>query len=165
MGFYKKNAKINQEDIDIDLPEDNNVSDMDTVEATTAEIEFDNTVDNSNELDELAEHVDESLEKVNESLESPEEVEAIDVAVVNESLNHYFRSLGLPRENVGISTEAIKQNPVANLEAIKVELEGLGSKIKEYATAAWKKIVELFKKLVEYITDIFNINKFIINIL
>jgi hypothetical protein len=160
MGFYKKNAKINQEDIDIDLPEDNNVSDMDTVEATTAEIEFENTVDNSNELDELAEHVDESLEKVNESLESPEEVEAIDVAVVNESLNHYFRSLGLPRENIGISTEAIKQNPVANLEAIKVELEGLGSKIKEYATAAWKKIVELFKKLVEYLTDIFNRTKF-----
>ena len=151
---------VSTEDIDSELVEDDNVSDIDAVEATTAEIEFENTVEDSEELDELADRVDESLEKVEESLESPEEVEAIDVAVVNESLNHYFKAIGLPRENLGISTEAIKQNPVANLEAIKVELEGLGSKIKEYATAAWKKIVELFKKLIEYLTDIFNRTKF-----
>lgn len=151
---------INFESIDIDLPEDNNVSDIDAIEATTAEIEFENTVEDSEELDELADRLDESLEKVEESLESPEKVEAIDVAVVNESLNHYFRALGLPRENLSISTEAIKQNPITNLEAIKVELEGLGSKIKEYATAAWKKIVELFKKLVEYLTEVFNRTKF-----
>ena len=153
-------SNINFESIDNELVEDDNASDIDAVEATTAEIEFENTVEDSEELDELADRVDESLEQVEESLESPEEVEAIDVAVVNESLNHYFKAIGLPRENIGISTEAIKQNPVANLEAIKVELEGLGSKIKEYATAAWKKIVELFKKLVEYLTDIFNRTKF-----
>lgn len=151
---------VSTEDIDNELVEDDNVSDIDAVEATNAEIEFENTVEDSEELDELVDRVDESLEQVEESLESPEEVEAIDVAVVNESLNHYFRAIGLPRENLGISTEAIKQNPVANLEAIKVELEGLGSKIKEYATAAWKKIVELFKKLVEHLTDIFNRTKF-----
>lgn len=157
-------SNINFESIDNELVEDNTsdteVSDIDAVEATTAEIEFENTVEDSEELDELADRVDESLEKVEESLESPEEVEAIDVAVVNESLNHYFKAIGLPRENLGISTESIKQNPVANLEAIKVELEGLGSKIKEYATAAWKKIVELFKKLVEYLSDMFNRTKF-----
>lgn len=157
-------GNINFESIDNELVEDNisdtEVSDIDAVEATTAEIEFENTVEDSEELDELADRVDESLEKVEESLESPEEVEAIDVAVVNESLNHYFKAIGLPRENLGISTESIKQNPVANLEAIKVELEGLGSKIKEYATAAWKKIVELFKKLVEYLSDVFNRTKF-----
>ena len=151
---------VSTEDIDNQVVEDDSASDIDAVEATTAEIEFENTVEDSEELDELADRVDESLEKVEESLENPEEVEAIDVAVVNESLNHYFKAIGLPRENIGISTEAIKQNPVANLEAIKVELEGLGSKIKEYATAAWKKIVELFKKLVEYLTDIFNRTKF-----
>lgn len=167
-SFFKENTDytvynpngVNQEDADIALPEDDNASDIDAIEATTAEIEFENTVEDSEELDELADRVDESLEKVEESLKSPEEVEVIDVAVVNESLNHYFRALGLPRENIGISTEAIKQNPVANLEAIKVELEGLGSKIKEYATAAWKKIVELFKKLVEYLTEVFNRTKF-----
>lgn len=157
-------GNINFESIDNELVEDSTsdteASDIDAVETTTAEIEFENTVEDSEELDELADRVDESLEQVEESLESPEEVEAIDVAVVNESLNHYFKAIGLPRENLGISTEAIKQNPVANLEAIKVELEGLGSKIKEYATAAWKKIVELFKKLVEYLSDVFNRTKF-----
>ena len=161
MGFYKKKAiRINREDIDNELQEDDNVSDIDAVEATTAEIEFENTVEDSEELDELADRVEESLEQVEESLESPEEVEAIDVAVVNESLNHYFKAIGLPRENIGISTESIKQNPVANLEAIKVELEGLGSKIKEYAVTAWNKIVELFKKLVEYLSNLFNRTKF-----
>lgn len=157
-------SNINFESIDNELVEDSTsdteVSDIDAVETTTAEIEFENTVEDSEELDELADRVDESLEQVEESLESPEEVEAIDVAVVNESLNHYFKAIGLPRENLGISTESIKQNPVANLEAIKVELEGLGSKIKEYATAAWKKIVELFKKLVEYLSEVFNRTKF-----
>lgn len=164
MSVYVKLSEsthtVSTENIDNELQEDDSVSDIDAVEATTAEIEFENTVEDSEELDELADRVDESLEKVEESLESPEEVEAIDVAVVNESLNHYFRSLGLPRENIGITTEAIKQNPVANLEATKLVLKILGSKIKEYAAAAWKKIVELFKKLIKYLSDAFNRTKF-----
>lgn len=92
-------SNINFESIDNELVEDDNASDIDAVEATTAEIEFENTVEDSEELDELADRVDESLEKVEESLESPEEVEPIDVAVVNESLNHYFKAIGLPRES------------------------------------------------------------------
>ena len=74
---------------------------------------------------------------------------------MQESINNFYRTLGLDRNTVNISTESIKADPSTHMQGLKLELEGLGDTIKEYAKKAWDKILEFFRKVKEYFKKMF----------
>lgn len=62
--------------------------------------------------------------------------------------------MGLTRESVNLSLEDVRNNSRESMEGLKVELEGIGEKIKEYAKKAWDKIVELIKQFISFLSQI-----------
>ena len=170
MGFYKH--KNNQEADTAELSSNVNIpSEVDLEPVTIEDVigqditnsEFQETskdlkdaIETSDELESVGSEVQEELDAVNERLESEEPIDPVDVAIVNESLQHYNKLLGLTRESVNLSLENVRNNSRESMEGLKLELEGIGEKIKEYTKKAWDKIVELFKKFIDFL---FNIRK------
>lgn len=165
MGFYKVNKKLNLEneveEVIIEEPTTTEDTIEDVVEQDIANSEFQETskdlekaIETSDELESIGSEVQEELDAVNERLESEEPIDPVDVTVVNESIQHYSKLLGLTRESINLSLEDVRHNSRESMEGLKVELEGIGAKIKEYAKKAWDKIVELFKKLMDFLFDI-----------
>ena len=156
MGFYKKrNNTINREDI---VPDKTEVEDttepIDISNVQRTGVELTEAVDDYEELSDLADEVDNKLETVEETLKE-DNADPIDVAVVQESINNFYRTLGLDRNTVNISTESIKADPSTHMQGLKLELEGLGDTIKEYAKKAWDKILEFFRRIKEYFKTMF----------
>lgn len=157
MGFYKKrNIVINREDIVLDkvevVKDTAEPIDISNVQRTSAELT--KSIDGYEELSDVADEVDNKLETVEETLQE-DNVDPIEIAVVQESINNYYRALGLKRNTINISTESIKSNPNTHMQELKLELEGLGDTIKEYAKKAWDKILEFFRKIKEYFRTMF----------
>lgn len=116
--------------------------------------DLEEAIETSDELESVGSEVQEELDAVNDRLESEEPIDPVDVTVVNESIQHYSKLLGLTRESVNLSLEDVRNNSRESMEGLKVELEGIGEKIKEFGKKAWDKIVELFKKLMDFLFDI-----------
>ena len=161
MGFYKINKKLNLEnDVEeVIIEEPATVEDVVEQDITNSEFQetskdLEDAIDTSDELESVGSEVQEELDAVNERLESEEPIDSVDVTIVNESIQHYSKLLGLTRESVNLSLEDVRNNSRESMEGLKVELEGIGAKIKEYAKKAWDKIVELFKKLMDFLFDI-----------
>ena len=159
MGFYKKKAiRINRENIEStnevieDL--DNIVDPLDIAQVQKTSNNLTDAVDGCDDLSNVADEVNNKLETVEEHLQE-DNVDPIDVAVVQESINNFYRTLGLDRNTVNISTESIKADPSTHMQGLKLELEGLGDTIKEYAKKAWDKILEFFRKVKEYFKKMF----------
>lgn len=164
MGFYKVNKKLNLEneveEVIIEEPTTAEDTIENVVEQDITNSEFQETskdledaIETSDELESVGSKVQEELDAVNERLESEEPIDPVDITVVNESIQHYSKLLGLTREPVNLSLEDVRNNSRESMEGLKVELEGIGAKIKEYAKKAWDKIVELFKKLMDFLFD------------
>lgn len=113
--------------------------------------DLEDAIETSEELDEVGSEVQEELDAVNERLKSEEPIDSVDVTVVNESIQHYSKLLGLTRESVNLSLEDVRNNTRESMEGLKVELEGIGEKIKEFGKKVWAKILELFSKLLKLI--------------
>nr|DAU89560.1 MAG TPA: internal head protein [Caudoviricetes sp.] len=135
----------------------------DVVEQDITNSEFQETskdleeaIETSDELESVGSEVQEELDAVNERLESKEPIDPVDVTVVNESIQHYSKLLGLTRESVNLSLEDVRNNSRESMEGLKVELEGIGEKIKEYAKKAWDKIVELIKQFISFLSQLRN---------
>ena len=133
----------------------------DVVEQDITNSEFQETskdleeaIETSDELESVGSEVQEELDAVSERLESEEPIDPVDVTVVNESIQHYSKLLGLTRESVNLSLEDVRNNSRESMEGLKVELEGIGEKIKEYAKKAWDKIVELIKQFISFLSQI-----------
>ena len=161
MGFYKTTKKLNLEneveEVIIEEPATiENVVEQDITNSEFQETskDLEEAIETSDELESVGSGVQEELDAVNERLESEEPIDPVDVTVVNESIQHYSKLLGLTRESVNLSLEDVRNNTRESMEGLKVELEGIGEKIKEYTKKAWDKIVELFKKLMDFLFDI-----------
>lgn len=109
--------------------------------------DLEDAIETSNELESVGSEVQEELDAVNERLESEEPIDPVDVTVVNESIQHYSKLLGLTRENTNLSLEDVRNNSRESMEGLKLELEGIGEKIKEYAKKAWKKNNRIAKEI------------------
>nr|DAN55953.1 MAG TPA: internal head protein [Caudoviricetes sp.] len=116
--------------------------------------DLEDAIETSDELESVGSEVQEELDAVNERLESEEPIDPVDVTVVNESIQHYSKLLGLTRESVNLSLEDVRNNSRESMEGLKVELEGIGEKIKEYSKKAWNKIVELIKQFIGFLSQI-----------
>ena len=167
MGFYKVNKKLNLENeveevlIEEPATTEDTIEDVVEQDITTSEFQetskdLEEAIETSDELESVGSEVQEELDAVNERLESKEPIDPVDVTVVNESIQHYSKLLGLTRESVNLSLEDVRNNTRESMEGLKVELEGIGEKIKEYAKKAWDKIIELIKKFIGFL---FNIRK------
>ena len=161
MGFYKTNKKLNLENgvEEVIIEEPATIEDVVEQDITNSEFQetskdLEDAIETSDELESVGSEVQEELDAVNERLESEEPIDPVDVTVVNESIQHYSKLLGLTRESVNLSLEDVRNNTRESMEGLKVELEGIGAKIKEYTKKAWDKIVELFKKLMDFLFDI-----------
>ena len=117
--------------------------------------DLEDAIETSDELESVGSEVQEELDAVNDRLESEEPIDPVDVTVVNESIQHYSKLLGLTRESVNLSLEDVRNNTRESMEGLKVELEGIGEKIKEFGKKVWAKILELFGKLLNFIKKIF----------
>lgn len=116
--------------------------------------DLEEAIETSDELDEVGSEVQEELDAVNERLKSEEPIDSVDVTVVNESIQHYSKLLGLTRESVNLSLEDVRNNSRESMEGLKVELEGIGENIKTFGKKVWAKIQELFGKLLKLIKGI-----------
>ena len=163
MSLNKMVKKLNLESEGIDVSEVEDQTVEDVVEADITNSEFQETskdleeaIETSDELESVGSEVQEELDAVNERLESEEPIDSVDVTVVNESIQHYSKLLGLTRESVNLSLEDVRNNSRESMEGLKVELEGIGEKIKEYAKKIWEFILNIFKRLKEFFIKLFN---------
>jgi hypothetical protein len=161
MGFYKTTKKLNLENEveEVIIEEPATIEDVVDRDITNSEFQetskdLEDAIETSDELESVGTEVQEELDAVNERLESEEPIDPVDVTVVNESIQHYSKLLGLTRESINLSLEDVRNNTRESMEGLKIELEGIGAKIKEYTKKAWDKIVELFKKLMDFLFDI-----------
>ena len=173
MALNKMVKKLNLENEVEEVIAEEPATIEDVVEQDITSSEFQETskdlegaIETSDELESVGSEVQEELDAVNERLESEEPIDPVDVTVVNESIQHYSKLLGLTRENTNLSLEDVRTNTRESMESLKVELEGIGEKIKEYAKKAWAKIIELIKKFIDFLFNIRkSINRKIQNIL
>ena len=126
-------------------------SDEITSELVEASKEANDAAEADQELTDLAEEVTETIGDIEEKLEDTVDVEPEDVAVVQEALRHYKKMLGIKDESTKISLESMRSDSKANLEGIKVELEGILDTIKDSAKKIWKWILDILAKLGELI--------------
>lgn len=110
MGFYKVNNKLNLENEveEVIIEEPTTVEDVVEQDITNSEFretskDLEDAIETSDELDSVGTEVQEELDAVNERLESEEPIDPVDVAVVNESIQHYSKLLGLTRESANLS--------------------------------------------------------------
>lgn len=162
MGFYKTNKKLNLENEveEVIIEEPATIEDVVEQDITNSEFQetskdLEEAIETSDELESVGSEVQEELDAVNERLESEEPIDPVDVTVVNESIQHYSKLLGLTRESANLSLEDVRNNSRESMEGLKVELEGIGEKIKEFGKKAWDKIVELFNKIKEHFKIMF----------
>lgn len=150
MGFYKVNKKLNLEneveEVIIEEPTtaEDTIEDVVEQDITNSELQetskdLDEAIETSDELESVGSEVQEELDAINERLESEEPIDPVDVTVVNESIQHYSKLLGLTRESVNLSLDDVRNNSRESMEGLKVELEGIGEKIKEFSKKAWIK--------------------------
>ena len=155
----KLNLENEVEEVIIEEPatiEDVVEQDLTNSEFQETSKDLEDAIETSDELESVGSEVQEELDAVNERLESEEPIDPVDVTVVNESIQHYSKLLGLTRESVNLSLEDVRNNSRESMEGLKVELEGIGEKIKEYAKKAWDKILEFFKRIKEYFKIMFS---------
>lgn len=126
-------------------------SDEITTDLVEASKEANEAAEADQELTELQEEVVETIGDIEEKLEDTAEVVPEDVAVAQESLRHYKKMLGVKDEGTKISLESMRNDTKANLENIKVELEGVLDTIKDSAKKVWKWILSILSKLGELI--------------
>lgn len=161
MALNKMVKKLNLENEveEVIVEEPTTIEDVVEQDITNSEFQetskdLEEAIETSEELDEVDSEVQEELDAVNERLESEEPIDSVDVTVVNESIQHYSKLLGLTRESVNLSLEDVRNNSRESMEGLKVELEGIGEKIKEFGKKVWAKIQELFAKLLDMIKKI-----------
>jgi hypothetical protein len=135
-----------EEDI-LDVIENDDI----TAELVEASKEANDAAEADQELTGLAEEVTETIGDIEEKLEDTAEVVPEDVAVAQESLRHYKKMLGIKDEGTKISLESMRTDSKANLEGIKVELEGILDTIKDSAKKVWRWIIDILAKLGELI--------------
>lgn len=162
MALNKMVKKLNLENEveEVIIEEPATIEDVVEQDITTSEFQetskdLEDAIETSDELESVGSEVQEELDAVNERLESEEPIDSVDVTVVNESIQHYSKLLGLTRESVNLSLEDVRNNSRESMKGLKIELEGIGEKIKEYAKKAWDKIVELFNKIKEHFKIMF----------
>lgn len=126
-------------------------SDEITADLVEASKEANDAAEADQELTDLAEEVTETIGDIEEKLEDTAEVVPEDVAVAQESLRHYKKMLGIKDEGSKISLESMRTDTKANLENIKVELEGVLDTIKDSAKKIWKWILSILSRLAELI--------------
>lgn len=158
MGLNKTVKKLNLENEveEVIVEEPTTIEDVVERDITNSEFQetskdLENAIETSDELESVGSEVQEELDAVNERLESDEPIDPVDVTVVNESIQHYSKLLGLTRESINLSLEDVRNNTRESMEELKVELEGIGEKIKEFGKKVWAKIQELFGKLLKLI--------------
>lgn len=165
------NNRINQESEDteltsnVDIPSevDPELAVQDLQDATQ---EINASIDAAEESEALEADANDELEAIEDRLKSGDQIDPVEVAIVNESIQNYSKLLGLTRESVNLSLEDVRNNTRESMEGLKVELEGIGEKIKEYGKKAWDKIVELIKQFTSFLSQIRNsLSKRIQNIL
>lgn len=122
-----------------------------TADLVEASKEANDAAEADQELSDLAEEVTETIGDIEEKLEDTADVEPEDVAAAQESLRHYKKMLGIKDEGTKISLESIRTDSKANLEGIKVELEGILDTIKDSAKKIWRWILDILAKLGELI--------------
>ena len=150
----KLNLENDVEEVVIEKPmtiEDVVEQDITNSEFQETSKDLEDSIETSEELESVGSEVQEELDVVNDRLESEEPIDPVDVTVVNESIQHYSKLLGLTRESVNLSLEDVRNNSRESMEGLKVELEGIGEKIKEFGKKVWAKIQELFGKLLKLI--------------
>ena len=159
MGFYKVN-KFNQEsentelssNVDIPSEIDPEIAAQDLQDATQ---ELTASIAAADEREALEADVTDELQAVKERLESRDPVDPVEVAIVNESIQNYYKAFGIERKIVSVSLEDIKNDSIATMEGLKVELEDLVTEIKNFAFIIWRQIVKLFSWLYEAIKNVF----------
>lgn len=163
MGLNKAIKKLNLENEveEVIIGEPATIEEVVEQDITNSEFQetskdLEEAIETSDELDEVGSEVQEELDAVNDRLESEEPIDPVDVTVVNESIQHYSKLLGLTRESVNLSLEDVRNNSRESMEGLKVELEGIGEKIKEYAKKAWEFILNILKRLKEFFIKLFN---------
>lgn len=155
MGFYKIN-KVNQESENTELTSnvdiDPEIAAQDLQDATQ---ELTASIAAADEREALEADVTDELQAVKERLESGDPVDPVEVAIVNESIQNYYKAFGIERKIVSVSLEDIKKDSKATMEGLKVELEDLVTEIKNFAFIIWRQIVKLFSWLYEAIKNVF----------
>ena len=156
MGFYKAKNKINQESENTELTSnvdiDPEIAAQDLQDATQ---ELTASIAAADEREALEADVADELQAVKERLESGDPVDPIEVAMVNESIQNYYKAFGIERKIVSVSLEDIKNDSRTTMEGLKVELEDLVTEIKNFAFIIWRQIVKLFSWLYEAIKNVF----------
>ena len=156
MGFYKAKNKINQESENTELTSnvdiDPEIAAQDLQDATQ---ELTASIAAADEREALEADVADELQAVKERLESGDPVDPIEVAIVNESIQNYYKAFGIERKIVSVSLEDIKNDSRTTMEGLKVELEDLVTEIKNFAFIIWRQIVKLFSWLYEAIKNVF----------
>lgn len=161
MSLNKTIKKLNLENEveEVVIEEPATIEDVVEKDITNSEFQetskdLEDAIETSDELDEVGSEVQEELDAVNDRLESEEPIDPVDVTVVNESIQHYSKLLGLTRESVNLSLEDVRNNTRESMEGLKVELEGIGEKIKEFGKKVWAKIVALYNSFKEYFLNV-----------
>lgn len=158
MGFYKH--KISQESGNTELSSNVDIpSELDpelvAQDLQNATREINSAINAGDERDALEVDATDELQAVNDRLESEEPIDPVEVAIVNESIQNYYKAMGIERKNTSISLESIKTDSRSTMEGLKVELEDIVSDIKGFATVIWQQIVKLFRWLFEAIKGVF----------
>lgn len=161
MSLAKRVQKINLESIEeIDPTEPEVTSDTlemdiadDVSEIANINNDIEATTDVTEELNELNSDVDEKLAQVDNI--DPEQPDPVDIAVVNESINHYCKALGVTRTTT-IALEDIRSSTPHTVESLKVELEGIKDTIVDYSKKAWEKILEFLRMLGAKLKELWN---------
>lgn len=154
------NNRINQESEDteltsnVDIPSevDPELAAQDLQDATQ---EINASIDAAEESEVLEADANDELQAVEDRLKSGDPIDPVEVAIVNESIQNYYRAMGIERKNASISLEDIKTDSRTTMEGLKVELEDLVTEIKNFAFIIWRQIVKLFSWLYEAIKNVF----------
>ena len=170
MALNKMVKKLNLENEveEVIIEEPATIEDVVEQDITNSEFQetskdLEDAIETSDELESVGSEVQKELDAVNERLDSEEPIDPVDVTVVNESIQHYSKLLGLTRESPNLSLEDVRNSSRESMEGLKVELEGIGEKIKEFGKKAWDKILEFFKRVKEYFKIIFSKLKTVFN--
>lgn len=161
MGLNKAIKKLNLENEveEVIIEEPATIEDVVEQDITNSEFQetskdLEDAIETSDELESVGSEVQEELDAVNERLESEEPIDPVDVTVVNESIQHYSKLLGLTRESINLSLEDVRNNTRESMEGLKVELEGISEKIKEFGKKVWTKIIALYNSFKEYFLNV-----------
>ena len=152
MSIRKYIQNMNLESDTEELVEDNTLEDNTELVQDLANIkkEVEEATEATEEVDSLENEVSDTIDTIEEKLEEPDTIEPEDIAIAQESLRHYRKVLGLEQTSK-LSLESMRNDTKANLENIKVELEGVLDTIKDSAKKIWKWILSILAKLAEII--------------